>query len=205
MKHLLFPSFIYQAPLKPRLKSLLTEISTESEQIRLSDHQGQAWSKKNYPGGYTSYGSLDQLYRFSSTFELLRKEIDRHVQSFVKTLEMDISAKELQMSTCWLNIMPRGAVHSMHIHPLSVISGSFYVRTPKKSSAIKFEDPRLVHFMASPPRKKKAHRDHQRFVEIQPSAGEVILFESWMKHEVPTNPSQEERISISFNYDWTQR
>lgn len=205
MTHLLFPSFVYQAKLKARPQSLISELLTESEQIKKADQTGQAWSRKNYPGGYTSYGSLDQLHKLSSTFDRLRKEIDQHVHQFVKQLEMDISPKELQMNTCWLNMMPRGVTHSMHIHPLSVISGSFYVDTPKNSSVIKFEDPRLAHFMASPARKKKAQRNNQRFVEIQPSSGEVILFESWMKHEVPLNSSSKNRISISFNYDWIQR
>jgi uncharacterized protein (TIGR02466 family) len=33
-------------------------------------------------------------------------------------------------------------------------------------------------------------------------AGELILFESWLRHEVVANPVRSERISISFNYDW---
>lgn len=98
--------------------------------------------------------------------------------------------------------MPEGAFHTMHIHPLSVISGTYYVQTPKNCSAIKFEDPRMVGFMASPPRAEKAQERNQRFVELKPQAGHVVLFESWMRHEVPQNLSSTERISISFNYDW---
>jgi len=28
------------------------------------------------------------------------------------------------------------------------------------------------------------------------------LFESWLRHEVAPNPTDEERISVSFNYSW---
>jgi len=56
--------------------------------------------------------------------------------------------------------------------------------------------------MASPPRKENARERNQRFIEIKPQAGHVVLFESWMRHEVPQNQSPTERISISFNYDW---
>jgi len=205
MIHQFFPSLVYQAKLKSKPQSLLSELAVEAEQIRQADPVGQAWSKKNYPGGYTSYGSMDQLHQMSSTFELLQKEINSHVEVFMKRLELDIPVKALQMQSCWLNIMAPGVTHTMHIHPLSVISGTFYVATPKNSSALKFEDPRLTSFMASPPRKKKATPENQRFIEVQPQAGEVILFESWMKHEVPRNSSSQERISISFNYDWIQR
>jgi uncharacterized protein (TIGR02466 family) len=33
-------------------------------------------------------------------------------------------------------------------------------------------------------------------------AGSVVLFESWLRHEVAPNPLDSERVSISFNYGW---
>jgi uncharacterized protein (TIGR02466 family) len=166
------------------------------------DEQGQLWSQKNYKGGYTSYGSISQLHNISSTFEDLEKEINKHVKKFIKHLEMDISPNELKMTSCWINVMPSDVHHSMHLHPLSVISGTYYVQTPKNSSAIKFEDPRMDSFMASPPRKHNAKIHNQRYHSLKPQEGHVVLFESWLRHEVPSNASTKERISISFNYDW---
>jgi uncharacterized protein (TIGR02466 family) len=81
---------------------------------------------------------------------------------------------------------------------LSVISGTFYVTVPKGSGVIKFEDPRLSKMMASPHRKDKFKS--ASFARYTPQAGHVILFESWLRHEVETNTGNEERISISFNY-----
>jgi uncharacterized protein (TIGR02466 family) len=203
----LFPTFIYSAPLRsaqalPSLKQLNKELKEESLKFAEIDEAGQLWSKKNYKGGYTSYGSISQLHKVSTTFELLEKEINKHVRKFVKHLEMDINPKELKMSSCWINVMPPQVHHSMHIHPLSVISGTYYVQTPKGCSAIKFEDPRMEAFMASPPRKHDAKVHNQRFHSIAPSEGQVVLFESWTRHEVPKNEAKKERISISFNYDW---
>ena len=200
----LFPSYFMQKTLslKTPMKAFLKDLVKEIRQIQDIDEQGQIWSRKNYPGGYTSYGSMDQLHRFSTTFQILQKEIDQCVLSFAKKSEMDLRGKKLVMTSFWANIMPSGVVHTMHIHPLSTISGTFYVQTPKDCSALKFEDPRLVNFMASPPRKVSAGRDNQRFVSIQPKAGQIVLFESWMRHEVPPNQSSEDRISLSFNYDW---
>ena len=202
----LFPTFVYYAPLMTAKKGDLSKLNKELKQEALKfaeiDEQGQLWSLKNYPGGYTSYGSIAQLHRVSSTFEDLEKELDKHVRKFVKHLEMDIDPKELKMTSCWVNIMPADVTHTMHIHPLSVISGTYYVQTPKNSSALKFEDPRMGDFMASPPRKFNAKTENQRFYSLQPEEGHVALFESWLRHEVPRNSSQKERISISFNYDW---
>ncbi len=197
----LFPSFVYKNSAKASAK-LNRELLDEAFKIAKIDPSGQAWSRKNYVGGYTSYGSMSQLHRFSSTFGELEKLIDLHVAKFVKHTEMSIRPKELRMQTCWVNIMPQNVTHTMHIHPLSVISGTYYVKIPKGSSGLKFEDPRMGFFMASPPRKTNAKIENQRFVTLAPKVGELILFESWMRHEVPANPAAGERVSISFNYDW---
>lgn len=201
MLHKLFPTQVYHSSI-PYLK-LLKELQIEAYQIETSDHEGKSWSQKNYKNGFTSYGSMDRLHLFSSTFADLKKKIDAHVKKYSEQLQLDISAGELSMSTCWLNIMPANTTHSMHIHPLSVISGTFYVQIPTGTSPLKFEDPRMVNFMASPPRKPKAEQDNKRFFEIKPKSGDLVLFESWLRHEVPAHTSKKDRISISFNYDWT--
>lgn len=203
--HQLFPSSVYQSKISlktPRLDIKLKELVDELYKIKSIDKEGQEWSQKNYPGGYTSYSSMNQLHRFSTSFEVLQKQIDKEVKKFAKNLDLDLGSGSLFMTHFWANIMPPGVTHSMHIHPLSVISGSFYVQTPRNCSSIKFEDPRMVNFMASPPRKLDAHPSNQRYISIQPQAGEVVLFESWMRHEVPPNTAKSERISVSFNYEW---
>jgi uncharacterized protein (TIGR02466 family) len=203
MIHTLFPSQVYQAKLTPKPhEKLRAALEKECFIYAQQDDKGQKWALKNYPGGYTSYSTLPALHQLSPTFMELKKYLDGHLDLYVKNLEMDISAKQLKMNSMWLNIMPPGVVHTGHIHPLSTISGTYYVRTPKNCSSLKFEDPRLVAFMASPPRKPKARAENQRFISLTPNAGELILFESWMRHEVPPNQAKTERVSISFNYEW---
>jgi uncharacterized protein (TIGR02466 family) len=197
----LFPTPIYYAPVTSSEK-LRKELLKEAYQLRDFDKAGRAWSNKNYAGGYTSYGSMSELFRFSSTFDDLKKRIDKHVRLFSRALDMDTKAHKLEMTSLWVNICPKGASHSLHLHPISTISGTFYVHTTSDSSAIKFEDPRLTCFMGSIPRISNAKRANQRFFKVQPRAGNVILFESWLRHEVEQNRSKEDRVSISFNYNW---
>jgi uncharacterized protein (TIGR02466 family) len=201
----LFPSLVLHQKLglpEKRLNTLIKDLAIEIEKLSQVDAEGVQWSKKHYMGGYTSYGSMSQLHLFSTTFEHLKAKLDLMAAAFAKELEMDLSGKKLVLTNMWANLMPPGVVHTMHIHPLSTLSGTFYVETPKNCSALKFEDPRLVNFMASPPRRKNARGDNQRFISIAPSAGEVVMFESWMRHEVPPNPAKKNRLSVSFNYDW---
>lgn len=196
--HKLFVTQVYQAKIKTDLKDLQHEIY----QIQNADTEGQKWSSQHYPNGYTSYGSWDQLEQMSSTFAQLEKRIDLHVHKFTQALGYDLPKNSLKMNSFWVNIMPAGALHTAHIHPHSVISGTYYVSIPPRASAIKFEDPRLSSFMNAPLVKPTAAKELQRFFSLSPKAGDVVLFESWLKHEVPVNQSKQPRISVSFNYDW---
>jgi uncharacterized protein (TIGR02466 family) len=56
--------------------------------------------------------------------------------------------------------------------------------------------------MAAPPRLARARRARQAWVQVAAHAGSVVLFESWLRHEVPANRAAAERVSISFNYSW---
>ncbi len=87
-----------------------------------------------------------------------------------------------------------------HIHPHSAISGTYYVSVPVGASAIRFEDPRLGFMMAAPMRKPSARRENRAFVDFAPKAGSVLLWESFLRHEVPVNRARTPRISVSFNY-----
>ena len=93
-------------------------------------------------------------------------------------------------------------MHSSHLHPHSVISGTTYVAMPQGASALKLEDPRSGRMMAAPTRLKFGRRDLQPFIYVQPQVGDVLLWESWLRHEVPMNMSEDDRISVSFNYAW---
>lgn len=190
----IFETSIYQSRIKFDLKDLLSECHS----IQKADKAGQTWSAENYVEGYTSYGSWDQLHRLSSTFEALEKQLSQHVFKYAKKIGYDVKKNELSVNSLWLNIMPKGAQHTAHIHPNSVISGTFYVDAPVKCSSIKFEDPRMGFFMNAP--KLSAKAQNSRFYSIQPKSGDVVLFESWLRHEVPRNQTSKPRVSISFNY-----
>ena len=200
---LLFPTRIYAAHLTPaRGRSLNARLLRECRQLREDDAAGRRWSAANYPGGYTSYSSAHRMHRVSPTFGALERALDRHVGRFVRQLEFDLTGRKLGMTDCWVNIMGRGAAHSLHLHPLSCISGTYYVAVPRGAPGLKFEDPRMERFMAAPPRAATAARANRQWVTLPAQPGQLMLFESWLRHEVAPNASATQRISISFNYSW---
>jgi uncharacterized protein (TIGR02466 family) len=199
----LFVTKLYRGSLAEGGKrSFLEELDLSCRTIAEDDAAGQRWCMKNGFPGYTSYASLNDLpWRFP-IFKQLQKRLDKHVAEFAKTLDLDLGKKKLTLDSLWINILPEGGVHTSHIHPHSVVSGTTYVAMPEGASAIKFEDPRHAMMMAAPPRKAKASRENQSFIYIAPSPGDVLLWESYLRHEVPMNMAEEERISVSFNYNW---
>lgn len=199
----LFPTQVYVARLQGAgWQALNRRLLDEALQLREDDAGGREWSRTHYPGGYTSYGSLCRMHTLSPTFATLGRKLERHVAKYAAALDLDLEGRALSLTDCWVNIMPRGVTHSLHLHPLSTISGTYYVRTPRGCAGIKFEDPRLDRFMAAPPRRADAPAAQCPWVSVAAEAGKLVLFESWLRHEVPPNPVRSERISVSFNYAW---
>ncbi len=187
-------------------KALIRLLLKDTHVLAQTDDIGIRWSKKNYRGGYTSYQSMPKLHELFSTFTRLQNLIDREVKKFSKGQHWDLGPKKsklgLQMTTCWTSIMPEHTYHPLHIHPQSVISGTFYLQVPTRSSALKIEDPRLDLQMSAPPRRHDAPDEFKPYVHLEPKVGRLILFESWLRHEVPPQTAKGDRISVSFNYEW---
>ncbi|MEE3358311.1 MAG: 2OG-Fe(II) oxygenase family protein [Pseudomonadota bacterium] len=178
------------------------ELENSCYVIAEDDDAGQEWCEENGYPGYTSYASLTDLpWRFP-IFKSIVDALDKHVAAFAEDLEFDLDGRELKLEDIWINILPEGGMHSSHIHPHSVISGTTYVSMPDGASALKLEDPRSARMMAAPPRKKGAREELKTFVYAKPKVGDVLLWESFLRHEVPMNMAEDERISVSFNYAW---
>ncbi|MGB0246695.1 MAG: TIGR02466 family protein [Paracoccaceae bacterium] len=199
---LLFSTPLYHANLAESGNFDMGELEKSCWSIAQDDEAGQKWCDENNYPGYTSYASLSDLTWRSPFFEELKNLLDLHVKTFVEELDFDLEGRNLKLEDLWINILPEGGNHSAHIHPNSVISGTTYISMPSGSSAIKFEDPRHSMMMAAPSRIKDAKEYLKPFIYVNPSVGDVLLWESWLRHEVPANNSSEERISISFNYSW---
>lgn len=195
----LFVSKLYQATLADAA-ALNRDLVKSCRAIAAEDKAGQRWSRERGYHGYTSYASLNDLPVRDPVFAALKRELDKHAVAFAKTLHLELGGKRLKLDSIWINVLEPGGVHTGHIHPMSVLSGTYYVETPPGSSALKLEDPRLPLMMAAPPRGEDAPEDERTFVYLTPKAGDLLMWESFLRHEVPMNAAKKARISVSFNY-----
>ncbi|PAX09451.1 TIGR02466 family protein [Sphingomonas lenta] len=194
----LFPTLLHQARLGN--EELLAELDHSVRALAEDDMAGRRWSREHGYKGYTSYASLDDLPRRDPAFAELKRRLDRHVAAFAQACAFELGAK-LKLDSLWVNLLRPGGHHSAHIHPHSVVSGTLYLALPPGAGAIRFEDPRLGLMMAAPTR-DPAVEEMRSFHTVAPEPGDVLLWESWLRHEVLPHTGKGERISVSFNYRW---
>ena len=193
----LFPTIVYEGALGDDV--LLAALDHSVRTLAADDAAGRRWSRAHGYRGYTSYASLNDLPVRDPAFADLRRRLDQHVAAFADACAFALPRK-LKLDSLWVNLLRGGGAHDAHLHPHSVVSGTLYVALPPGARGLKLEDPRLPMLMAAPPRRADAPEDLRTFVELTPVAGTILLWESWLRHEVPTGTGRGERISVSFNY-----
>lgn len=193
----LFTTPLYEGELGD--SGLLARLAVMARDLAREDGAGRAWSKAKGYRGYTSYASLNDLPSRDPDAGDLKRLLDRHVARFAQACAFDLP-KKLKMDSLWVNVLKPGGTHSGHIHPHSAVSGTLYLKVPEGSGGIRFEDPRLPLMMAAPVRREDAPEPLRPFITIAPRPGMILLWESWLRHEVGANGAKAERISISFNY-----
>jgi uncharacterized protein (TIGR02466 family) len=191
----LFATRLYEALIDD--EALLDELAHSIRTLAIDDEAGRTWSRAKGYKGYTSYASLNDLPRRDPAFADLKRMLTRHATEFAKELAWDAKPR---LDSLWANLLKPGGHHAGHIHPHSILSGTLYIEAPKGSGVIRFEDPRLPQMMAAPVRGDDAPEDLRPFVTVAPERGLLLMWESWLRHEVLPGTAKSDRLSISFNF-----
>ena len=156
------------------------------------------WINKQ-PNKKKNKGALNR--QSEDTFILDKPEMSRvrqFIDSKIKAFANNImgSDSEMVITQSWLNKNGKGESHHEHIHPNSMISGVWYPQIHEKLPPIQFRNETQRDITLSI--KQYNHFNGGTYM-IPLKMGELILFPSNLKHSVPENQSDEERISLSFN------
>ena len=136
--------------------------------------------------------------RLDHIFKLLLENIRPHLSKFYHLLDIP---QELTLSNFWVNINHHRDYNKRHDHPRSLISGIFYVEVPNNSGDIIFINP-TKYFLYSEALTNTQTKSpyNNSWVAISPTNNQLLLFPSYLEHEVAANQSKKDRISISFNF-----
>ena len=184
-----FPTPIYikdlpnAAKINPYLEEKIIQWSKQNRGISRTNAGG--WHSKTDMNKKQEYNVLTKEL-FDMQFEIYKKEL--------------LDFKPV-LGNMWANINYPECFNRPHIHPNSLFSGVYFIKTPQKSGNLMVYDPRPGVQMAMPSRKKEQLQSELwREVHYEPVAGRCIMFPAWLWHEVKPNQSNDTRISVSFNF-----
>ena len=109
--------------------------------------------------------------------------------------------REPRLGNMWANINYQGGYNRPHVHPNTLFSGVYYIKTSPNCGKLVCNDPRPGIQTVMPARVKgKPPKDLWREVHLDPIEGRIIIFPAWLWHGVEPNQSNDIRISVSFNF-----
>lgn len=197
-----FPTQIFSFNIdKNAAEGINSEVIKNIRYERSKDAKGL--NKSNTPslGGWHSKGTLhteDSYSVITATIETLLAEVSR--------INMYHDDYSLKISSMWSIINPPRSYNTSHIHPGSIFSGVYYVQVPNNAGDIEFTDPRTSQTMQDIKYSTKGSRPQACWTKtvFKPTAGQILIFPSWLYHSVTPNLSDQagndaERIIISFN------
>ena len=186
--HVWFPTLIWQADLPDSQKPVLSEMKDYILNIKNEEPDGV--KKTNY-GGWQS----KTYSEFPETFNLFTDKLNATIKNCAK----QIGVPELSLKNYWSNINTFGDYNTLHNHRGSILSGVFYVDVPDENmgSINFFRQDDIQYFL--PPLENYNNFTGEK-ATYKPESGKVLIFPSWLKHSVDGSRSEQQRISISFNY-----
>lgn len=179
--------------------SMLTELRDAVRAIARSDEAGQLWSKQFDYRGYCSCASLNELHRRDDVFGRVGEWLTVQAEAFASDCAFALD-RSPRLERMWINIIAPAGFQRSHVHVRSILSGVLYIDAPEGSGSVCFEDPRLAMMMAAPMRTDGAPLSLHSFVAEPAKVGGLLMWESWLRHEVLTGTACEDRASLVFDF-----
>jgi uncharacterized protein (TIGR02466 family) len=183
----IFPTLLWIADLAPQTYEPLNRLISAKLDAILGTRKQSYMSE--------TFQTPQDLHHLAE-FRPLCIAVEKLAQGALRQLAIDYT--EIAITALWANVNPPGAKHSIHSHPNNYFSGVYYVQADAKANVIRFHDPRGAAEAIMPPRAQQ-NVYNANSIEMEAKPGRLVLFPAWLKHDVPTNLSSRERISLAYN------
>ena len=162
-----------------------------------------SWAQQRFNYNNT-YGAKSVGFHTHKSAKPLLDYIKIHANEFLKKTGYKPVHPSRLVIDMFVSEMQAGSYHQTHVHPGSELAGVFYLQCPEHASPLTINDPR-GYAMYNPPLKleKIIETDYNMYESehIPPQQGDLVIFNSWLPHEVIANSDKlnDKRITVVFN------
>jgi len=196
MYNYVFPTLLYSE----LRKDLVTEILPVAEEY-LNQYGEQFMRYENHISTYRNVDATNKLNSDPRLYEFTRFIVSE-ARKMLDYQNVDHSEYSFRHSLL-INKVGKDSTHLLHSHPGSIISGCFYLKTFSDSPPIIFKDPRdyykYIYYRPIFNRNTPYSLLPEHVVNVED--GLLMMWPSWLEHEVPLSSSDQDRITIAFNLD----
>lgn len=130
-------------------------------------------------------------------FAKLKDELFLRVENYFERIVTPKYNVSPYITQSWINWTDTNESHHMHAHSNSIISGVLYLNADKKYDSIKFHKHNNYQTLKFPT--SNYHVFNSQSWTFPVHTGEIILFPSYLSHEVSQKIGDNLRTSLSFN------
>lgn len=180
--------------------------------VNIVDLQEECFEiRNNIPGknksnlGQNSYHSPN-LLNLQNPPEILK--LMKQITNCIQTIHQQSRRENVRLVDFWININGKGGSNVPHTHPGAKYSGVFYIKVPKemKGGNLFFLRDYNETYLTSQENMGFFKQGYNLLpndlpkIPVKPLEKLLLVFPSWLPHSVEFNDTEEERISLSFNY-----
>ena len=192
----------------PFFETPIMEVQLDLDLEKLTEFTFEMWNndkkgvKQTNFGGWQSGGVIKEKHE---EFIKLKKEITQHLQTFHSNFFREMKYKENvtpAIVDAWLNINEKYHYNEWHHHPMSTLSGVFYIKhdCSAENGDFVFKNPYSYATFHWPiGLVKDFNKITSCFINYIPKPNMLLIFPAWLEHKVEMNLKNDSRISLSFD------
>ena len=193
----MFPTQFWTAELNENIARL----QSEAYLVKKNDKNGVIKSNSGIQGYHSK--DIKDLNNLPGTKQLIKQ-----ITNAVNAIHQISRQGELQLTNFWINISGKGSSNTPHTHSGLTYSGVFFIKVPQEMKGGRFlfyrnfneADFISTGYMGLFREGYKKQGYDYPINTISPKENMLVVFPSWVPHAVEINLSEEERISLSFNF-----